>query len=44
MRVFERFGQPPVFYMPVEECKSLKPTLTLEDFKGGTLAVLRRIE
>lgn len=42
-RHFERFGQPPVFYLP-GECKTLKPTLTLEDFKGGSLAVLRRVE
>jgi hypothetical protein len=37
------FGQPPLFYLP-EECKSLKPSLTMEDFKGGALAVLKRID
>ena len=42
-RHFERFGQPPVFYTPAE-CKSLKPELKLEDFKGGALAVVRRID
>lgn len=42
-RHFERFGQPPVFYLP-GECKTLKPTLKLEDFRGGSLAVLRRVE
>jgi hypothetical protein len=42
-RVYDRFGQPPVFYVP-GECKSLKATLTADDFKGGTLAVLRRLD
>lgn len=42
-RHFERFGQPPVFYLP-GECKTLKPELKLDDFKGGALAVVRRIE
>ena len=42
-RHFERFGQPQVFYLPAE-CKSLKPTLTLDDFKAGPLAVLKRID
>jgi len=42
-RHFERFGQPPVLYV-AGECKTLKPDLKLDDFKGGTLAVLRRIE
>jgi hypothetical protein len=37
------FGQPPLFWQP-GECKSLKETLTLDDFKGGSLAVLRRME
>lgn len=39
----ERFGQPPVFYLP-GECKSLKPELKLEDFKAGSLAVVRRVD
>lgn len=42
-RVYDRFGQPPVFYVP-GDCKSLKPSLTAEDFKGGALAVLRRLD
>ncbi|MEJ6023853.1 hypothetical protein [Ramlibacter sp. PS4R-6] len=42
-RHFERFGQPQVAYMPVD-CGTLKPSLTLEDFKGGALAVLKRID
>jgi hypothetical protein len=42
-RVYDRFGQPPVFYQP-GECKSLKTSLTAEDFKGGGLAVLKRLE
>lgn len=42
-RHFERFGQPPIVYV-AGECKTLKPSLKLDDFKGGTLAVLRRIE
>jgi hypothetical protein len=37
------FSQPPLFYLP-GECKTLKPTLTLDDFKGGTLAVLKRMD
>jgi len=42
-RMYDRFGQPPVFYQP-GDCKSLKPNLTIEDFKGGGLAVLKRFE
>jgi hypothetical protein len=42
-RVYDRFGQPPVFYVP-GDCKSLKPSLTADDFRGGTLAVLRRLD
>lgn len=42
-RNYERFGQPPIFYTPAE-CKTLKPTLTLEDFRGGALAVLKRLD
>lgn len=37
------FGQPPVFWQ-AGECKSLKPTLTLDDFKAGSLAVLKRMD
>jgi hypothetical protein len=42
-RHWERFGQPPVSYLP-GECKSLKADLTLDDFKGGALAVLKRLD
>jgi hypothetical protein len=42
-RAYDRFGQPPVFYVP-GECKSLKPSLTAEDFRGGALAVLKRLD
>jgi hypothetical protein len=42
-RHYERFGQPPVFYMP-GACNTLKQTLTVEDFKGGALAILKRID
>ena len=42
-RHFERFGQPPVIYV-AEACKTLKPQLKADDFKGGTLAVLKRID
>lgn len=42
-RVYDRFGQPPVFYQP-GECKSLKPQLSADDFKGGALAVLKRLD
>jgi hypothetical protein len=42
-RVYDRFGQPPVFYQP-GECKTLKPHLTADDFKGGALAVLKRLD
>jgi hypothetical protein len=42
-RHYERFGQPPVFYMP-GACNTLKQTLTVEDFKGGALAVLKRLD
>ena len=43
VRHFERFGQPQVAYQPVE-CGSLKPSLTAEDFRGGSLAVLKRLD
>jgi hypothetical protein len=42
-RHFERFGQPQVSYMPVD-CGTLKANLGAEDFKGGSLAVLKRID
>ncbi len=42
-RHYDRFGQPPVFYLP-GKCESLKATLEPEDFKGGAIAVLKRIE
>jgi hypothetical protein len=42
-RVYDRFGQPPVFYQP-GECASLKASLTPEDFKGGALAILKRLD
>lgn len=42
-RHWERFGQPPVSYLPAE-CGTLKSSLTLDDFKAGTLAVLKRID
>ena len=42
-RHYERFGQPPVSYVPAE-CGTLKPTLTVDDFKGGSLAILKRID
>ncbi|HUR88972.1 MAG TPA: hypothetical protein VMZ74_07795 [Ramlibacter sp.] len=42
-RHFQPYGQPPVFYQ-AGDCKSLKDTLTIDDFKGGALAVLKRIE
>lgn len=37
------FGQPPLFYQPAA-CKSLKDSLTLDDFRSGALAVLKRID
>jgi len=37
------FSQPPLFYQ-AGECKTLKPTLTIDDFKGGALAVLKRMD
>lgn len=39
----DRLLQPPIHYLP-ESCASLKKTLTVEDFKDGTLAVLKRID
>jgi hypothetical protein len=42
-RHFERFGQPQVAYVPVE-CGTLKANLNLDDFRGGSLAVLKRID
>ncbi len=43
-RFYERFGQPPHFYLPEGPCASLKPTLALGDFKDGALAVLKRLD
>lgn len=42
-RVYDRFGQPPVFYQP-GECPSLKDSLSAQDFRSGTLAVLKRLD
>lgn len=42
-RDYDRFSNPPVSYMP-RNCSSLKSELGAEDFKDGSLAVLRRIE
>jgi hypothetical protein len=42
-RLYERFGQPPIQYVQ-SNCNSLKPTLTLADFKDGSLAVIKRLE
>jgi hypothetical protein len=39
----DRLLQPPIHYLP-QTCASLKKTLTVEDFKDGSLAVLRRID
>jgi hypothetical protein len=39
----DRLLQPPIHYLP-EGCATLKKTLTLDDFKDGTLAVLKRID
>jgi hypothetical protein len=39
----DRLLQPPLHYVP-ESCASLKKTLTVEDFKDGSLAVLKRID
>lgn len=42
-RLYEPFGQPPVQYVE-SECHSLKPTLTVADFKDGSLAVIKRLD
>jgi hypothetical protein len=42
-RVYDRFGQPPVFYQP-GECASLKESLSADDFKGEALAILKRVD
>jgi Skp family chaperone for outer membrane proteins len=42
-RLHDRMIQPPVHYVP-GSCASLKKTLTVEDFKDGSLAVLQRID
>jgi hypothetical protein len=39
----DRLSQPPIHYLP-QSCASLKKTLTVEDFKDGTLAVLKRLD
>jgi hypothetical protein len=39
----DRLLQPPLHYVP-ESCASLKKTLKVEDFKDGSLAVLKRID
>jgi hypothetical protein len=41
-RMQDRFGRPPVSYFG-GQCSSLKDTLSVDDFKGGALAVLRQI-
>jgi hypothetical protein len=42
-RHHDRLLQPPIHYLP-ESCASLKKTLTVDDFRNGTLAVLKRID
>ena len=42
-RLYERFGQPPIQYVP-GNCHSLKPTLTAADFKDGSLSVIKRLD
>lgn len=42
-RHYDRLVQPPVHYIP-GDCGSLKKTLTVDDFRDGSLAVLRRID
>ena len=42
-RLYERFGQPPIQYMP-NNCYTLKPTLTIADFKDGSLSVIKRLD
>jgi hypothetical protein len=42
-RLFERYGQPPIQYVP-GNCYSLKPTLTIADFKDGSLSVIKRLD
>lgn len=42
-RHYDRFGQPPVFYVP-GKCESLKPALVAEDFRSGSLALLKRVD
>jgi hypothetical protein len=39
----DRLLQPPIHYLP-GKCDSLRKTLTVDDFSGGSLAVLRRID
>jgi hypothetical protein len=42
-RRHDRVLQPPVHYLP-GDCASLKKQLTLDDFKDGSLAILKRID
>lgn len=42
-RFADRLVQPPVHYVP-GNCASLKKTLTVDDFRDGSLAVLKRID
>ena len=42
-RGYERFAQPPYFYLS-QGCASLKPVLTLDDFRDGSLAVVKRVD
>lgn len=42
-RHYDRFGQPPVLYLP-GKCDSLKPALVAEDFRDGALALLKRVD
>lgn len=42
-RLHDRLVQPPIHYIP-RSCASLKKTLTVDDFKDGSLAILRRID
>jgi hypothetical protein len=42
-KLYDRQIQPPVHYVP-GACETLKKTLTLDDFKDGSLSVLRRMD
>ncbi len=43
MRLYNEFGQPPIRYSSIG-CSSLKSSLTVNDFKDGSLAILMRID